>query len=50
MEQIIDKGYNVVLLTDNVKEKDINDMILSGKTKQEIKSIIEENTYQGNIR
>ena len=35
--------------TDNVKEKDINDMILSGKTKQEIKSTIENNTYQGNM-
>jgi len=32
-----------------VKEKDINDMILSGKTKQEIKSTIENNTYQGTM-
>ena len=32
-----------------MKEKDINDMILSGKTKQEIKLTIEENTYQGNM-
>ena len=33
---------------DDVKE-DINDVVLSGKTKQEIKLTIEENTYQGNM-
>ena len=34
---------------DDVKEKDINDMILSGKTK-EVQTIIKNNTYQGNIK
>ena len=47
MEQIINKGYNIVLWPDNVKEKDINDMILSGRTKEQIKTIIAKNTYQG---
>ena len=49
IEQIIDKGYNVVLLPDDIKEKDINDMILSGKTKDEVQTIIKNNTYQGNM-
>ena len=40
IEQIIDKGYNLVLWPDDVKEKDINDMILSGKTKEEVQTII----------
>ena len=35
--------------TDDIKEKDINDMILSGKTKDQIQTIIKNNTYQGNI-
>ena len=35
--------------TDDVKEKDINDMILSGMTKDQIQTIIKNNTYQGNI-
>ena len=34
---------------DDVKEKDINDMILSGRTKEEVQTIIKNNTYQGNI-
>ena len=49
MEQIIDKGYNLVLWPDDVKEKDINDMVLSGKTKEEVQTIIKNNTYQGNM-
>ena len=49
VKQIIDKGYNVVLWPDDVKEKDINDMILSGKTKDQIQTIIKNNTYQGNM-
>ena len=49
IDKTIDRGYKVVLWPDNLKEKDINDMILSGKTKQEIKLTIEENTYQGNM-
>ena len=34
---------------DDVKEKDINDMILSGRTKDEVQTIIKNNTYQGNM-
>ena len=51
IDKTIDRGYKVVLWPDNVKEKDINDMILSGKTKQEIKEAIpdyEEYIYKNN--
>ena len=34
---------------DDIKEKDINDMVISGKTKDEIQTIIKNNTYQGNM-
>ena len=49
IEKTIDLGYNVVLWPDDVKEKDINDMILSGRTKDQIQTIIKNNTYQGNM-
>ena len=49
IEKTINLGYNVVLWPDDVKEKDINDMVISGKTKDEIQTIIKNNTYQGNM-
>ena len=30
MEKLIDKDYELVIWPDNVKEKDINDMVLAG--------------------
>ena len=49
IEKTITKGYKVVLWPDDVKEKDINEMILSGMTKEDVKRIITKNTYQGNM-
>ena len=43
----IEEGYPVVLWPEDVKEKDINEMILSGKTKHQIQQMIDQNTYQG---
>lgn len=40
-------GNDVCLWPDIIQEKDINDMILSGLTKEDIIHIINENTYQG---
>ena len=37
IEKTITKGYKVVLWPDDVKEKDINEMILSGMTKEDVK-------------
>ena len=39
----------MVLWPDDLKEKDINDMILSGRTKDEVQTIIKNNTYKGNM-
>ena len=47
IEKFIDEHYSVVLWPEYVKEKDINDMILSGRTKTEIQKIINENVYSG---
>jgi transcription elongation factor Elf1 len=47
IEKSIDKGYNVCLFPENTKGKDINDMIQNGLTEEEIKSIIDNNTFSG---
>jgi hypothetical protein len=47
LEKYIDLGYNVVMYPDTVQEKDINDMILSGKTPAEILELINTNTFSG---
>ena len=47
IEKTISQGRSVVLWPDSMKEKDINDMILSGYTKLEIQKIIEDNTFEG---
>ena len=49
IEKTIDLGYKVALWPDDLKEKDINDMIISGKTKDEVQTIIKNNSYQGNM-
>lgn len=47
IEKSIDKGYSVCLFPDTVKGKDINEMIQNGLTSDEIKSIIDTNTFSG---
>ncbi len=44
IEQCIDRGDKVVIWPSNIKEKDINEMILSGLN---VQSMIESNTYSG---
>lgn len=43
----IDQGHNVVIWPDTIEEKDINEMIIAGRTTEELEKIIEENTYSG---
>jgi transcription elongation factor Elf1 len=43
-EKLIDAGEKVVIWPSNIKEKDINDMVISGINPQKI---IKENTYHG---
>lgn len=45
MESAIELGFKVLIWPETVKEKDINDMILSGMSSDSIKSIIDHNIY-----
>jgi transcription elongation factor Elf1 len=47
LDKYIKLGYNVVMYPDNVQEKDINDMILAGRTQDEILELINTNTFSG---
>jgi len=46
IEKTISQGRKIVIWPDTVKEKDINDMILAGYTKEQIQQIITNNTFQ----
>ena len=45
MEHAIDNHYNVVIWPEMIEEKDINDMVLSGFSPDEIQDIISKNTF-----
>ena len=45
VETLILKNYNVCIWPKTVKEKDINDLILSGYSSPEIQSLIDSNTF-----
>jgi hypothetical protein len=47
MEKTIDEGKSIVIFPNGIKEKDINDMVLSGMDVFEIQSIISNNTFKG---
>ena len=49
MSELLELGYSMVLWPDEIKEKDINDMIMSGMSVEKLKTIIENNIYQGNM-
>lgn len=44
VERYIDKGFKTVIWPNNIKEKDINDMVLKGI---DVQSIVERHTYAG---
>ena len=44
---MIKHGFRVCLWNDSIKEKDINDMIVAGKTPLTIQTLIQHNTVQG---
>lgn len=46
IEKAIDKGYNVCIWPEDIQHKDINDMINSGMTSQQIEQLIDSNTYR----
>lgn len=44
MERVIDRGHSLVIWPDNIKEKDVNQMIMSGI---DVMSVVENNIYNG---
>jgi hypothetical protein len=47
IEEAIRGGYTVCVWADSVEEKDINDMVLAGRSPQEVQSIIDECACSG---
>lgn len=47
INKYINEGYRVCLLPDTIEQKDINEMILAGKSKEDIQKLIEDNTFSG---
>lgn len=46
LKKVIDMGFAVCFFPDVVKEKDINDMVLSGASSNQLMKIIQKNTFQ----
>lgn len=47
IEKYINENFEVVIWPSRIKQKDINEMILSGLTERELKDIIAQNTFSG---
>jgi hypothetical protein len=47
MKKMIDAGYKVCVWPETIEEKDINDMVLAGKSPSEIQDVINRNTFSG---
>lgn len=47
MKDRIEAGYDIVIWPKHIQEKDINELILSGLTTEEVRSTIKSNTYNG---
>jgi len=47
LEKYINSGYSVCIYPETVTEKDINEMILSGQTSEQIVDLIDRNTFSG---
>lgn len=46
-DKYISKGYNIVIWPDSIREKDINDMILGGKSQEDVVELVRKNTFNG---
>ena len=47
IDKLIDEDYSVCLWPDTIQQKDINDMVLAGKSIDSIIEVINTNTFQG---
>ena len=45
MYDVVEKDYNLVVWPEDMRHKDINDMIMAGLTKTEVYDILNRNTY-----
>jgi len=45
MYDVIEKDYNIVIWPDDIKQKDINEMIMAGYSSNEVNNIISNNTH-----
>ena len=45
MYSVVEKDYNLVVWPDDVRHKDINDIIISGSSKAELADLLNKNTY-----
>ena len=45
MYDIVEEGFNLVVWPDDMRHKDINDLIISGMSKNEVSNLISTNTY-----
>ena len=47
MRNVIDNGYKMCIWPENITEKDINEMIVAGRSSKQIQAIINSNTHKG---
>jgi hypothetical protein len=47
MQEAITSGYNIVIWPDTIRAKDINEVIMSGISPDEIESIISSSSFSG---
>ena len=47
INKVIKKNFRVCLFPKSIQEKDINDLVLSGWTQEQILTMIKQNTFQG---
>ena len=47
IDKYIDRGFKVCIWPSSITEKDVNDMVLGGYEPEELKIIIDKNTYSG---
>jgi hypothetical protein len=45
MYSVVEKDYNLVVWPDDMRHKDINDIIISGTSKAELLDLLNKNTY-----
>lgn len=47
IQRIIEAGKRVVIFPENIRQKDINQMVMAGYTTHEIMNLLEKHTYKG---